>query len=184
MNETKHVDETHILYRFYGDGGLLLYVGVTVDPGARLTAHSQDKPWWQRVSNITLQNFPSEMDLLRAEREAIKAEDPLYNIVHSRRNKQRRPLQLGPSSTALAPSSPRTLEEAHWEWFIWQRWLFVSSPNSFCYTSVDEENDAWQRWIDKATRERWLTIVCDAGEHHDDGVHCPAQLELSLHGAA
>lgn len=83
--------QAHALYRFYADDGTLLYVGITLDPGARWRAHRDDKPWWQQIVNITVETYTDRCSVLDAERAAIIAEQPRYNIVHNRR--QDRPNQ-------------------------------------------------------------------------------------------
>lgn len=76
-------DQQHVLYRFWGTSGQLLYIGITLDPGARWKTHSKDKPWWLEVVNITVEVYPSRSAVLDAERAAIIAERPRYNIVHN-----------------------------------------------------------------------------------------------------
>lgn len=154
----------HILYRIYGDDEQLLYIGVTANPGIRVTEHSETKSWWQSVRSITLQNFPSRAELMWAERVAIKTEDPLHNVMHSLRN---RPLQQIPSAAPLAPFS---LED-NWDWLVWQWWLFVSDPTADCsrLASDDEQNGEWQQWLDAAIHLRWMQIV---------GATCAEEVEV------
>lgn len=75
--------EPHALYRFYGAGGTLLYVGITNSIPVRLKAHNKDKPWWLGVTNITVEHYPDRRAVLEAERRAIAAERPLYNGTHN-----------------------------------------------------------------------------------------------------
>lgn len=74
---------THALYRFYDNTDELLYVGITLDPGKRFKQHSTQKAWWSDVADITLQKFDSRIEVLAAEREAIKTESPRYNVIHN-----------------------------------------------------------------------------------------------------
>lgn len=67
------------LYRFWHYRELL-YVGKTTNPPARLKQHKQAKDWWREVTHITMQHFPNEAALHKAECIAILAEEPLYNI--------------------------------------------------------------------------------------------------------
>lgn len=69
------------LYRFFGDSGDLLYVGITANLADRLTDH-QDKRWWPEVASMTLEPFTSRKAAAEAERAAIGAEAPRYNVVH------------------------------------------------------------------------------------------------------
>lgn len=70
------------LYRFYNDGGQLLYVGITNDPPRRMTEHSQDKAWWPQVRGMTVDWYPDRDAVLAAERRAIRIEHPLHNSQH------------------------------------------------------------------------------------------------------
>jgi hypothetical protein len=74
----------HALYRFYDAAGMLLYVGITVDPGARWRAHRDAKPWWHQVANITIEPYSDRAAVLKAERAAIITEQPRHNVVHNR----------------------------------------------------------------------------------------------------
>jgi len=72
----------HALYRFYDHREVLLYIGLTMDPATRWKAHSKQKPWWVEVTSIRIEHFPSREAVKAAEIAAIKAELPLYNVVH------------------------------------------------------------------------------------------------------
>lgn len=67
------------LYRLYSKAGLLLYVGISTQPGYRLSVHRHEKPWWYLVERYTLEEFADWDDAARAEHEAIKHEWPLCN---------------------------------------------------------------------------------------------------------
>lgn len=75
---------THALYRFFDKDDRLLYVGITLNPGARWKQHSKDKPWWHEVARVTVEHFPDRETVLEAERAAIITERPLHNVVHNR----------------------------------------------------------------------------------------------------
>lgn len=70
------------LYRMYDEDGVLLYVGISRQPLARLTQHEDMKSWWARVVNISLEKFPTRQEALAAEADAITAEEPVYNVQH------------------------------------------------------------------------------------------------------
>lgn len=76
-------DVTHALYRFFDSDRQLLYVGLTVDPGARWSSHCKEKPWWHEVDTVKVETFPTRDLVIKAEREAIETEHPRYNIVHA-----------------------------------------------------------------------------------------------------
>lgn len=73
----------HALYRFWDSSDVLLYVGITLNPGERWKQHRADKPWWSEVAKVTVENHPDRAAVLDAERDAILAEGPKYNIVHN-----------------------------------------------------------------------------------------------------
>ena len=68
------------LYRFFAEDGSLLYVGLTVNPGARLRKHKAEKPWWSTIASITIEQHTSLEELRKAERDAIRTEKPAHNI--------------------------------------------------------------------------------------------------------
>jgi len=78
-------DRPHILYRFYDRTGVLLYVGITVDLGVRMAAHARDKDWWTRVDRAATRvgYYDSRTAALKAERQAVQTEQPLYNDHHN-----------------------------------------------------------------------------------------------------
>jgi predicted GIY-YIG superfamily endonuclease len=76
--------QTHALYRFYGAGGTLLYIGITNSLPRRLRQHNDEKAWWLGVTEVKVEHYPHREAVLEAERRAIKAEKPLYNDKHNR----------------------------------------------------------------------------------------------------
>lgn len=85
----------HALYRFFDATGALLYVGITNNPARRFMQHGVDREWWHEVETIRMQRFDDRESVLAAEREAIKAERPRYNILHA-----------GPPTTSELPVAP------------------------------------------------------------------------------
>lgn len=73
--ETKH----HSLYRFYDEAGILLYVGISVNPLGRWDQH-RTKTWWRDVRTATIEPCESREAALDAELAAIRAENPQHNI--------------------------------------------------------------------------------------------------------
>ncbi|WP_422744399.1 GIY-YIG nuclease family protein [Micromonospora sp. WMMD754] len=70
-----------VLYRFFDDRGMLLYVGVTGALKTRMQSHSRGR-WWDHVdhSRTKLEWHWTREGALRAERAAIQAEKPIWNI--------------------------------------------------------------------------------------------------------
>lgn len=77
------VERPHALYRFFAEDGELLYVGITSNPARRFAQHGSDKEWWEEVAEIRMERLPSREAVLAAERAAIIAERPRYNVVHA-----------------------------------------------------------------------------------------------------
>jgi hypothetical protein len=73
----------HALYRFFGAGGVLLYVGLTVQLPIRLRDHHRGRAWWSEVERMTVQRYPGRPEVIAAERLAIINEKPKYNIQHN-----------------------------------------------------------------------------------------------------
>lgn len=73
--------EVVILYRLYGVGGKLLYVGVTSNVRARLLQHANSKSWWPQVRRTETVEYASRDEALKAESEIIKTQLPAYNQV-------------------------------------------------------------------------------------------------------
>lgn len=72
----------HALYRFLGEQGALLYVGITNNPGRRFAQHSSGREWWHEVAEIRIERFSDREAALAAERQAIRTERPRYNVAH------------------------------------------------------------------------------------------------------
>jgi predicted GIY-YIG superfamily endonuclease len=68
------------LYRFYDVEGALIYVGQTTNPSARISTHRSEKAWWTEVGSIEVEHCACKEHLDRAERNAIIAERPRYNV--------------------------------------------------------------------------------------------------------
>lgn len=70
------------LYRHFDGEGRLLYVGVSLSPTYRLRQHLDCSAWYQSIATVAIEWFPSRASALSAERAAIKAERPEFNVVH------------------------------------------------------------------------------------------------------
>jgi hypothetical protein len=73
----------HALYRFFDRSDVLLYVGITIDIGARFKKHQSDKPWWSEVEHIGIERHGTRREALDAESRAILTEEPLYNVAQN-----------------------------------------------------------------------------------------------------
>lgn len=73
-----------VLYRFFDRYGNLLYIGQSISIAQRIGSHRHDKKWWKEVVGITLERgFINQIDVTQAERDAIIAESPRYNVTHN-----------------------------------------------------------------------------------------------------
>lgn len=106
------------LYRLFGPGGELLYIGIAGNPGRRFEQHAGDKPWWGEVASLKVEHFVSRVEASVAEVAAIRAEAPRYNIQHSR-------LPGSPLPPDLVPPGPT-------------RWRFESRRSG-----VEREGHLW-----------------------------------------
>jgi predicted GIY-YIG superfamily endonuclease len=75
-----HLPEPTSLYRFISESGAVLYIGVTNNVTRRWFEHEKEKPWAWQVSHIEITTFTCRDCALDAERWAIRAENPRYNL--------------------------------------------------------------------------------------------------------
>lgn len=71
------------LYRWYDVDDVLLYVGITDDPGQRKHSHSQKSPWMAFAVRSERVTFPTRVAGAEAEERAIRAERPVFNRAHN-----------------------------------------------------------------------------------------------------
>lgn len=83
------------LYRFFNGADELLYIGITNRVPRRLGEHHEDKPWYLEIARVDVEHHPNRDAALAAEKAAIKAERPKYNIVHNRGPKPTQPQGAG-----------------------------------------------------------------------------------------
>lgn len=76
--------ERTALYRFFDAEEELLYIGISKDPATRWEQH-RAKPWWRDVSMRVIEWYDDRPAAERAERKAIVAEGPRYNVQHNQR---------------------------------------------------------------------------------------------------
>ncbi|WP_329334683.1 GIY-YIG nuclease family protein [Streptomyces sp. NBC_01352] len=68
------------LYRLYDMPGLLLYVGIAIDPANRLRQHHADQPWSFAISRQVVDWHPTRAEAAAAETAAIRTEGPVWNV--------------------------------------------------------------------------------------------------------
>jgi DNA-binding transcriptional regulator YiaG len=69
------------LYRHFDATGALLYIGISLRPGNRLSEHLTGSAWAGDIANVTLEWFDSFEVAFNAERRAIIQEKPLHNKI-------------------------------------------------------------------------------------------------------
>jgi len=74
----------HAVYRMYSSDGTLLYIGCTYNVPVRLRGHIA---WLPQVASITLEWHPNVDEALAAETQAIRDENPIYNVKDTPRAK-------------------------------------------------------------------------------------------------
>lgn len=86
------VEQVWYLYRFYDDGGRLLYIGQTGRMAvARWLEHIKHQWWAGEIARMERQplTYSSKAAVTRAEEIAIKSEFPLHNDKHNHNNPNR-----------------------------------------------------------------------------------------------
>lgn len=76
------------LYRAYNSDGVLLYVGIAVDWGARWAQHRATAPYYNAVARLEIEWLPTRAAAKIAEREAVEKEQPLHNIEHTAKDQR------------------------------------------------------------------------------------------------
>lgn len=77
----------YYLYRWFDESGVLLYVGITMDPDARAKAHKHYSFWFPLAHEVTCSPEPIAMrraDAERLELGVIAAERPAFNRAGTR----------------------------------------------------------------------------------------------------
>lgn len=77
-------DRPQWLYRLFNSDGRLLYIGVSDSVWRRIKEHERDQDWGHDIAHVSRWRYPGRAAVLAAEKRAIAAEGPLYNIVHNR----------------------------------------------------------------------------------------------------
>ena len=76
---------SHHLYRHFDADGTLLYIGTSLSAISRLGGHLHSSEWFPSIASVSVQRFDSKAVALNAEREAIRTEHPLHNVMFTNR---------------------------------------------------------------------------------------------------
>lgn len=79
--------EPQVLYRFWQDE-TLLYIGISQSFLSRMDQHETTKEWFKYLTHITVEHLPTRQAVERAEKDAIRKEAPIFNVVHNTKNKK------------------------------------------------------------------------------------------------
>lgn len=82
--DTHDLSGPSCLYRYYDARGVLLYVGITKDPIRRRRDHQSHSEWYPHAVEPLIEWFEDRKSALRAERDAIRDEAPVFNVVGAR----------------------------------------------------------------------------------------------------
>jgi len=94
------------LYRHYDQQENLLYVGISLAAMNRLATHERNANWFSKITRVDMERFSDRKQALIAEKEAIKSENPLHNIIHNSKTQPKRNLSI-----TLDPAICDKLEE-------------------------------------------------------------------------
>lgn len=72
------------LYRLFDGRAVLLYIGYSHRPGARMSDHEATASWWPQVRSLSFETYPTRAAARLAEEAAIKAEHPVHNKIRYR----------------------------------------------------------------------------------------------------
>lgn len=95
--------EPTALYRLFGDGDVLLYIGISKTFGRRWHQHSRSQPWWPQVRRQSIDWYPGRDEALAAEADAIRAEYPRHNVAHARPRPVSAPPRPAPTPVIRLP---------------------------------------------------------------------------------
>lgn len=79
----------HCVYHLFDRADALLYIGCTGNLWGRVASHAGSSAFWPLVARITHESFPDRPSALAAEKQAIAANQPPFNLEHTDRAQRR-----------------------------------------------------------------------------------------------
>ena len=140
------------LYRCYDAEDRCLYIGMSANAERRLRQH-ESTVWWPMVDRVEVEQV-DEGELRDRERAAITAEDPLYNVLHS---KTRKPFPPKPGPDAPAWALP-----------IWEAARQVDDAER-CMDELREQRDTW------------IVELSERGHSHRDIAEAALMSHVAVH---
>lgn len=98
------------LYRLYDAADQLLYIGISFNPAKRGYQHAMASPWWHDVARKEITWYETRPDAEAAERDAVLAERPLYNVRRIRAPRGPR-ARWSPTYASIAEALERATKE-------------------------------------------------------------------------
>lgn len=83
MNKTASPGEPYILYRYYDERDILIYIGISGGFISRQRTHMTKSRWMPLAVRSTIQRCDTVGELEEAERVAIATERPIFNVQHN-----------------------------------------------------------------------------------------------------
>lgn len=99
-------DSRTAVYRFFDAEDVLLYVGMTGNMIERLEGHDYEKAWRTSIDHVTVTWHPTRADAHGAEREAIRSENPLHNVIRFDKRSQTEAERMANRTRSLHLLSP------------------------------------------------------------------------------
>lgn len=145
------------LYRFYDADDVLLYVGISNNAYQRWQNHSYMKKWWPEVASAKFVSFATREEASVAEVQAIKNEQPKYNVQHN-----------GKRSSFFDPFDEKDplVPFDHQEFADWPEYIKLSwAINDFAHKMNSVEHQMpYQDWL------RMMMVLANA-LGYSDGPH-------------
>jgi len=159
------------LYRFYDADERLLYVGISLSAIGRAAQHRSEKNWWCDVARMHVEHLPTRSTAMHAEREAIRSERPIHNVVHNRETTRRRhvantsPKQMNPwACMYCGRGCGRTQEDAYIQVNSSDLWWVLcrecdDNPNPLYWIDAMRVSDveAIERWTLHLSEKVWFS---------------------------
>lgn len=81
---TIHVIIKHYLYRHFSNDKELLYIGITANEEKRRKKHNSEFSWAKQIAFTEITEFDDKLSAAIAEKDAIIAEKPRFNVEYQR----------------------------------------------------------------------------------------------------
>jgi hypothetical protein len=155
------------LYRYFGESGELLYIGISRNSVVRSIQHSEKSHWFDDAVNMTIERLETREDAIAAERVAIQEERPIYNQVHNRSNPARHD-SVRPEPRAGRDSAYRKCQvcnrkkarvvEYDKETGWWATCLDCELTGGY-WVDLDEFNNDRHEWFRHLSEKNWVNLA-------------------------